>query len=525
MDWARDHLGSDVPAWRGGISGFGLVCPSCGEPVRRRAGGERRPHFAHYSHRAKPDCDNYFPSQGSIAPTAPEAGIRVPPGRWKRNSLSCGLFLVTQPGRASLTLWLRIPPIDIESTTAGRLEVQSGLGHRVYDRAELHIARLVPMVPQVPLAVIAGFGSMLPLAAHVAGQLNAFSADRNFFYAEEKGGRFVFSDEALQWGSRYRLLSTDEVIPPLDLGAVLSWKPEGKFGSWNCYEMALPASFAASKPNIPASVAALLKRRIRSGRPRLYIVDPLPHHVEVDGTYVYPEMPESLLLSRSGGGTIDVTASGCAAAVRVIELSNEWVRLEGLSPGGQEFTIAVDGDEQAIIRTEDCVLFRPGGIGASADELRWDLCTDAPLPGSDLVEYDVTIDCGNARVAAHLARLNDGWTLEETQLSSPVGSLKSLYAGSFGELRVASQISLQEPEETVGESATTQQALESAARRWLEQLVTRSFGVEGASRVKRYLSDPTATNLYRLGPIMTSRLMPYIQEAQHQQQRERTGGG
>ena len=519
MDWARDHMGNDVPAWQGGISGFGLVCPSCGEPVRRRAGDERRPHFAHYSHRAKPDCENYFPSQGAYVPTGPGAGIRVPPVPWKRESLSCGLFLVAGPGRTSLSLWLRIPPIDaVDVTGVGRLEVQSGLGHRTYALNDLRVARLVPVAPQVPLAVIAGFGCILPLAAHVARQINAFAADRNLFYAEEKGGRFVFGDEPLEWGARYRLLSAVEVMPPLDLGLALNWKPEGKFGSWFCYEMALPATFAASKSHLWTTIAAFLGRRIRKGRSRIYVVDPLPHHVEVDGTYVYPKPPESLLLRRSGAGAVDVTGSSGAAVAHVVADgdSDEWVRLEGLSGGAQEFTVAVDGDEQVIIRTEECALFRPGGITASADDLSWSLLTDSPLPGSELVGHGIGIDCGSARIAAHLARLNDGWVLEETELSSPVGSPKVLYAGSFGELRGVAQAPLQEPEDRVDEIAKARQAPTSASRLWIEQLVARDFGVDGAGRVRRYLLDPTRANLYLLGPIVMSRLMPYIHAAQHQ---------
>ena len=178
MDWARDLLGNDVPAWRGGISGFGLTCPSCGEPVRRRAGGERRPHFAHYSHRAKPDCYNYFPSQGGAAAVGLGTGIRVPPSRWKRESLSCGLFLAAEAGRTSLTLWLRIPPMNLGTGAAGRLDVQSGLGHRTYQLADLSTARLVPMAPQVPLAAVAGFGDLLPLAIELARIFHACSQRR-----------------------------------------------------------------------------------------------------------------------------------------------------------------------------------------------------------------------------------------------------------------------------------------------------------------------------------------------------------
>lgn len=522
MDWARDHLGNDVPAWLGGMSGFGLTCPSCGEPVRRRAGAERRPHFAHYSHRAKPECDNYFPSQGRLVATGPGSGVRLPPSRWKRESLGCGLFLTAEPGQTSLTLWLRIPPMEPETTSAGRLELQSGLGHRTYHLADLSVARLVPMAPQVPLAVVAGVGSMLPVAAHIATQIRAFVAGRNFFYAEEKGGRFVFSDEPLELGCQYRLLSIDDVVPPLDLGAALDWRPEGKFGSWNIYAMALPSSFVVgAQRNLLREIAEFLGRGIRSRRPRVYVVDPLPHHVEVDGTCIYPELPTSLLLRRTGICAVDVTASGGMAVARVIEQSDEWVRLEEFRPGEQEFTVAVDGDEQMIIRTEHCALFRPGGIAISTDEVTWDLCTDPPLAGSELLRHELTIDCENDRIATHLASLNDGWLLEKTRLLSPAGSPKNLYAGGFGELRGMVQTPQQEPEKQGEKNAAIKQL--GGALNWLEHLVARSFGADGARRVKSYLADPTPANLRRLGPIMTSRLMPYIRAAQHQQQ-ERTEG-
>ncbi|MGS0892701.1 hypothetical protein ACVBGC_09165 [Burkholderia stagnalis] len=412
--------------------------------------------------------------------------------------------------------------MDLETTAAGRLELQSGLGHRTYHLVDLSVARLVPMVPQIPLAVITGVGGMLPIAARIAVQISAFVADRNLFYAEEKGGRLVFSDESLEWGGQYRLLSMDEVVPPLDLGTVLNWRPEGKFCGWNSYAMALPSAFVGSKVNhLPRDIAEFLGRRIGRARPRLYVVDPLPHHVEVDGTCVYPELPESLLLRRAGIGTVDVIASDGTAVARVIEQGDEWVRLEGFSSGGQEFTVQVDGDEQVIVRTEACALFRPGGIAISANEVTWDLCTDPPLAESELLGQRVTINCENARIATYLARLNDGWLLEEVQLTSPAGLPKSLYAGGFGELREIIQTALQKPEERVVENAAIHQL--GAARRWLEHLVARSFGADGARRVRDYLADPTPANLHRLGLIMTSRLMPYIRAAQHQRQ-ERTEG-
>lgn len=522
MDWARDHLGNDVPAWQGGMSGFGLTCPSCGEPVRRRAGGERRPHFAHYSYRAKPDCDNYFPSQGNVT-TGIGTDIQAPPSRWKRKSLSCGLFLATESGRTSPTLWLRIPPMNLGAAVAGRLEIQSGLGHRIYQLADLSIARLVPMAPQAPLARILGFGDLLPLGAELAGQVGAFAADRNIFYADEKGGRLVFSDEALEWGARYRLLSQHVIAPPLELYSVLGWKPEANIGGWHSYQLALPSTFNGSKPDLLKRVAEFLRHRIRSPRPRLSLVDPLPHHVEIDGTYVYPVPPESLLLRKSGSGEISVTASAGVVITEVIGREDKWVRIASRWAGACEYAIAIDGIEQVIFRIEPCELFLPAGIIVVCGDLSWDLCADAPLDANALAARTVNVNCGSARIAAHLARLNNVWGLEDTQLALPAGSAKDLYAGSFGELRGIVPTSPHQSEESGTAIHDAQQLPSVGIRRWIEQLVIRNHGSEGAALVRRYFSNPSPENLYRLGPIMTSRLMPYIRAAQHHQRDRKKG--
>jgi hypothetical protein len=209
---------------------------------------------------------------------------------------------------------------------------------------------------------------------------------------------------------------------------------------------------------------------------------------------------------------------------RVVNEGEDWVRLEVLSSDGTEFTLAADGDEQAIIRFEDCALFRPGGIGVSVDELRWDLCTQAPLPASDFVGRGFNVDCGNARIAEHVARLNDGWALDETRLTSTGGTQRNLYAGSFGEFRGMFSTQLQDTAELDNEDTGAPQVPVVTVPQWMDQLVTRGFGAEGASHVRRYLADPDTKNFYRLGPIIRSRLMPYIQAAAQRQNKKRTEG-
>ncbi|MGJ7524831.1 hypothetical protein [Variovorax sp. GB1P17] len=439
--------------------------------------------------------------------------------RLKRESLSCGLFLDYQPELDSLALWLRIPSTELGSAATGSVVIQSGLGHRAYQVADLHTARLVPLAPQFPLATSIGSGDLLSLAAHLSEQLGAFAADRNLFYAGEKGGRYVFGDEPLEWGARYRLLARGVVAPPNELGAVLDWKPGQKFGGWHSYEMALPLALAASRPLLPAQIAEFLGRSIRSGRPRLFVVQPSPHHIELDGTYVYPESPEAILLRRSATGKVTVhTPAGSASSV-VAEVADEWVQLKGLPAGGQDCTVSIDGSEQVVFRVEPCELFRPAGLVAMAGDAVWDLFADVPVAPADLLCREVNVECGSARIAAYVSRLNDDWRQEGSLLSAARGAAKLLYAGSFGELRRAAVVSPEMGDRQIQGLAKTK--LPAATRLWVEGLVAKRFGREGLECIRRYFSDPCRANLYRLGPIMTSSLMPYIQAAKDQERERR----
>jgi hypothetical protein len=354
---------------------------------------------------------------------------------------------------------------------------------------------------------------LLPLAAHLSEKLNAFADDRNLFYAEEKGGRYVFSNESLELGTRYRLLARGMIEPPIDLGIALDWKAGQKVGDWRSYEMALPLAFDASRPQLSAQIEEFLGRCIRSVRPRLFVVHPLPHHIESDGTHVYPETPEAILLCRSANGNVTVRTSVGSAAVEVSEIADEWVELKGLPIGDQDCTVSIDGNEQVVFRTEACVLFRPPGLVVTAGDTIWDLLAEVPIAPAELLHSDVQVECANVRVATHIARQNTDWRQEGAALFSASGAAKKLRAGSFGELLGAVFVS-------PAQKNLSQTRPPVASRLWVESLVAKRFGGEGLERVRRYFSNPCRINLYRLGRIMTSSLMPYIRAVQKQEWRD-----
>lgn len=510
MDWARDHLGNDVPAWQGGLFAFGLVCPSCGEPVRRRAGIERRAHFAHFSHRAKPECENYFPSAAHLQSPAHSA---APHAAYPRDALNCGLYLDSTGGGDTLKLWLRIPSIDTNLFKAGSLQVQSGLGVHVFQSSALSTARLVPLRPMAPLGACTAAGDLLPLASRVSMELAAFVKGTNLFYAGERGGRFVLPEEPLEWGAQYRLVSATPMEPPAALLSVLEWRSRPMLAEWHVYELSLPSVFASSRQDLPLQISEFLSRKIRSARPRLFIVHPLPHHIEPDGTQVYPASPETIFLRRTAPKPVTVRVSDSAQCV-ITELSGEWVRVDHIPMGTGDVVVSIDGNEQFVVRAEPCALFSPGGVTVHAADMSWDLTSTVPIAEADLTQLELRVECSGRRLAAHLARLNPAAVASQSTLSLPARSTKEIRGGSFGELlpRAASLVSVDK--QAAGAKPLIGRRTPSEV--WLEGLVAAMHGEEQLLGLRRYMSQPTGDDIHHLGFLANSPLMPYIKAARNQ---------
>jgi hypothetical protein len=512
MYWARDHHGNDVPAWEGGISAYGLVCPTCGEPVMRRAGLERRAHFAHFSLRARPDCENYFPSVSDLTGLRGEDSFAADL-RHDRSSLSCGLFLEDSDSKGGLNLWLRIPSAQTGSTQSGKVNLETGLGLRSYQAADLLSTRLVPLRPQVPLAKCNGTGGLLSLAARISAELDTFRRGRNLFYADERGGRLVFSNELLEWGVHYRLLIDEPLEAPPHLSELLSWKRRPKLDKWFVYAFSLPAVFSSSRGDVRPQIETFLGRRVGNTRPRLFVVEPTPHHIDSDGTYVYPAAPSRLLLRRTVLKSVRIKGPPETVRCVISELSDEWVQIVGIPVGKTDCIVSIDGDEQLVFRIAQCGLFRPTGVLAHCGNNTWELASDPPLTSNELIQQEVSIECHSERLASHLAVLNPAWGQEALHLRLPAAIEKVFTAGSFGRLFAKEEI------ERIPEGATERsviQGADSERKVWVEGLIAAAFGEVSLGAVREYLADPVRENLFHLGPLISSPLMPYIYAAHDQ---------
>jgi hypothetical protein len=299
MDWARDWLGKDVLASECKTR-HGLICPTCGEPVVRRAGEYKRPYFAHKNHCAKPECENYHP------PTLTSSRGFIPDKYNSSSNLSFngGIFLrYSESG--SYSLYLKLPRVSIVTESYGEVKVQTGLGVRRYTVSQLLQSQLVPVIPTLPLVEVTASGCLGSIRAEVKAYAEQFRSFGNYFKVSETGGgRLLATEEPLEWGENYRLLTQLQfgsvpAIFGLKIETTACWK------GWTLYDIVLP-SFSDTEGEFEIRILTrFLNRIIKAPYNHVYFITP-PHHIEPDGTYVFPEDTKRIVIRRTVSGCITV---------------------------------------------------------------------------------------------------------------------------------------------------------------------------------------------------------------------------
>ena len=341
MDWACDQLGKIIHASDRGLYSYTFVCPTCGQPVHRKSGQERRAHFAHYSYSAKPECELYQPSSGTVPGVPGRVSDKSQSSR--RSSFNqCGIYL-ERTENCEYSIYLKLPRLLATSGSIGEIEISSGLGVRLYSGAQLDRQRHVRVLPRLPLAEVAGSGDLATLAMTIESDISRFRASNNYFHATDESGRLLAPDEPIEWGERYRLV-TQNAFGSTQTASEVEIELGAARSGWYFYEIGLPIfDEIGDKPQIEA-ISKFLARTLIAPRGRAYFVAPPAHHVEPDGTHVFPETTERIVLRYTEGYRNHIGISGIdkfAAKLRYID--NEWCEICGLELG--DFAIHVDGRE------------------------------------------------------------------------------------------------------------------------------------------------------------------------------------
>jgi DNA polymerase IIIc chi subunit len=498
MDWARDWLGKDILASECKTR-HGLICPTCGEPVVRRAGEYKRPYFAHKNHCAKPECENYHPSSHTPTLTGSPGVIPDNYNSSRNLSLNGGVFLrYSESG--SYSLYLKLPRVSMVTESYGDVRVQTGLGVRRYTVSQLLQSQLVPVIPTLPLVEVTASWCLGSIGAEVKAYAEQFRSFGNYFKVSEAGGgRLLAIEEPLEWGENYLLLTQLQfasvpAIYGLKIETTECWK------GWTLYDIVLP-SFSDTEGEFEIRILTrFLDRAIKVPYAHAYFITP-PHHIEPEGTYVYPEATERIVIKKTTTGSISVQENRQAI---IKNLDDEFVEITGFEMGC--FSILIDDRMELLGKIEGCDLFQPEGVRTIFDGISQEIFE----PGLNrIIQHKIIenlrIECPSVRVANLLNLEQDMWTREEKSYTTHEIGKHPVDAANFGFLAWPE-------DDELTESKSAQIDSQKVARRlWLEGIITNNYGPETLLRFRNELNGTIIAGCPELAIGKFAWLLPYFQ--------------
>lgn len=262
--------------WAGDARGGGLyICECCDAPVHLvRA---ETVHFAHRRGRARPDCEQYFPSDIRFSgrpqrPLLSERSEGVP--------LSYLAFDMSVNG-PELAVYL---PPSIGPEWSGSVRLVAG-STRTLGYAHLRDGMRIPFRlhdGQWTLSVIG------EVADEYLGKLTlgrqSLEQERNLFYAATSTGRRIELTESVRlgqsfwWIRREQMMTLDSLLSRVTVD--LQWQGSG----WRVYLITLPA--VATHDEMGA-ISQWMQRRVRPSRPSVWVGSPCARQVLPDGTEVF----------------------------------------------------------------------------------------------------------------------------------------------------------------------------------------------------------------------------------------------
>ncbi|MFO1434109.1 MAG: hypothetical protein U1F76_29155 [Candidatus Competibacteraceae bacterium] len=410
-------------------------------------------------------------------------------------------------GAGRYSLYLKLPQLPDGGDT-GELELRSGLGVKVYTASQLQKRRLVPVIPQFPLLDVSTTGNLFVVEAAIRNEVKNFHESGNFFRIGEAGNRLLVPNESLEWGERYWLV-TQQVLEPVpeDFKLIIEAEEDWR-RDWHVYEITLPTFSKMEDETLKQSLAQYLGRMIRASRPHVYIIDSPAHHIEPDGTYVFPVTTDRIILKKTEcDSQIGIEESSqIVTGLVVSNRTDQWAKITVLKPG--YFTILLNGHEELLVRIEACDLFQPKGVQVTVGDHTWELFD------SDLQETirhkalgKIQIECPSQRVAEFLALSLKSW--ERTGLCFSLDGLPNgpVRAENFGTLNCP----VQNDEPSFEPAAADAQI--RARRAWLEGIVARQYGPDALMYLRQQWGQGSTAGYGEMVARQLTWLRPYIELA------------
>ncbi len=499
MRFAKDRsTGQPVEASKARRSGH-FVCAVCGGDAFLRAGGTRKPHFAHFAGQGAPDCDEYHPGHftGSGSSTATLAVEDSPE--------SLGLALSLQG--ESWQLLLRLP--EIPADEFGRSSLQDLLSAHIevsWGAASIRVSAL-DLRPGVSVAHALVPPSGRDYTTHAHGHWpSGISLERWTSSApglETTGTLFRLQtgewtrlrpDSAVAWGERLTLIASEEHRPPDAVnpergGHIRSdgwtwylWRielpstPHSRVATWlsalghdACMPpwrvrfMSLPIAYSPSGPQFAATGSVIMELAAPSPSARAHVIVRAGESTQSSNLNAPPRGKAYGELGTNGPGHVILRILDDRDVTEELELVLE-TPLTRASTDGPSLRVKIGDSEwkpwsstdARCVSTKGVVQIELGVAGARLDVNAW------LVDGQRLVRHQVTASDAVRIIEEYLSRL----------------SLLEVDGGNFGRIRVSFVTSsLEKVADQSRARLSTWLALVAAAEHTVNPLVSTMGGL------------------------------------------------
>jgi competence protein CoiA-like protein len=483
MDWALDQSGNLVDASGTSLYSHWFTCPACRERVFLRSGSQRRPHFAHYGHRGKPECENYHPSlPGSKNFPHPSLGEK---SSQTGSTLHGGGIYLELRDKGRFYLHVKLPQLPVGTDVTGEIRIKT-LGERSYTSTQLQRPCYEKVhAPRLPLLEIVSTDELTRFGQLISSLVQSFGESNNYFKTGESWEKLLWPGEPLEWGEQYYLLTKYELSQVLkDYDIHVDCKIEQR--GWNLYEIILPKITQLRSEQWKETVQRYLGRELRNPHPKVYFVAPPPHHIEPDGTYVFQNGTERIVINNTWNSSISIKYGLDIDCQALVDSKMEaYTDITNIKTGS--FSILVNGHEALLGRVEECPLFQPDGVTVTTGSGMYEIFQSG-LANILLLKTVDSIICPNQRVADNLDLSIYNWSQVGSTFIPLREKWQEVDTGNFGFL------ALPIPSEESEHDVVAIDARVNAKRKWVEGLVVRLYGPKMLNQLCKQWDSPYSTN-------------------------------
>jgi hypothetical protein len=430
MDRARDRATDQLVNAREALPRRRYRCDICNAPVHLRSGSDRRPHFAHASGKADPDCLEFYPSE------APYTGRHALGGQGQSNSEAVKgvelLFDVTEQGPLLTVL---LPPSKGTGQWNGLVDFEA---HRVSRRlTNQHLQN----GQRIDFKLSDGQWSI-----NTNGDISAdYESRLDLGMTSLESGLNVFDathSPAPQLGPS-RAIRLGDSVWVITRQATFNWnKPDSKvlidrcatLGGWHVEHVQLPRT---ASQQLVERLAKWLQRPIRPARACVFVAQPWPSGITEGGMMVYSCGPGGIELISDRSVDLRIVSMLGHEVARANEATS--LRWEMAQAGS--WNVLVNGELFLSFVTEERPAAAPPAIEVSLHggppRLLYEAQTEIEQISSSLRRAPLTVRWSVPEVGhclklngRPLENLNDGMAVLDFEQWGAV-----LSAGNFGTLR------------------------------------------------------------------------------------------